>query len=553
MKFISLLLVIFTFISSVYAEEVENEYLYNDFINSKEVAKRLLENSKSISLNPKEYIPSYEEDFNIDDSVLSQSPKLTEEAKYIYDTSQTRARFNDINKGELANQSKKILENNEQNFIEDHYVSLETQDTKDEKEYICEEAGKQKEIKCNKVISTFDIEYKPAKKDVIEHWTCCNLRCRTEDGVDHNPEWRTHEKNGALIGEDNPYCPPCARCPKPPTVIIREPEQFNLIKEETSNYCEAIENNSLRNCVKKSESCLDDIPRNFYGREFNRCWNKEFNYTCTPKSNNNCNTYKNNNCQQVGSQCIQKEDNICINWKQTYRCKVPSSKIKSENVGDDKKKIFCLNGNCADTSFDSNKEFESTLAQLSVLSEIQNNNQHKVDSLFAGEDNVCRKSGWGFSDCCKEKGKGWGHDIKITECSTNEMKLAKKVDQGLCVVIGTYTAESNLIGMKKKNRRYCCFTSKLGRILNEQARPQLGLNFGTPAHPICRGFTVDELQSIDFSKLDFIEIYEDIRSKFKPVNYDQLHKTIQNGLDNLKEDISNKLKENSIKKEGNNE
>ena len=44
------------------------------------------------------------------------------------------------------------------------------------------------------------------------------------------------------------------------------------------------------------------------------------------------------------------------------------------------------------------------------------------------------------------------------------------------------------------------FTSELGRILHEQARPQLGIGW---SH--CDGFTVSQIQSIDFDRVDLSE------------------------------------------------
>ena len=49
------------------------------------------------------------------------------------------------------------------------------------------------------------------------------------------------------------------------------------------------------------------------------------------------------------------------------------------------------------------------------------------------------------------------------------------------------------------------FGSKLGRILHQQARPQLGLGWGS-----CRGFSVAEVERIDFATLDLSEFTQDL-------------------------------------------
>ena len=49
------------------------------------------------------------------------------------------------------------------------------------------------------------------------------------------------------------------------------------------------------------------------------------------------------------------------------------------------------------------------------------------------------------------------------------------------------------------------FGSKLGRILQEAARGQLGLGWGD-----CRGFTVEEMEQVDFEAVDLSEFTEDL-------------------------------------------
>ena len=48
-----------------------------------------------------------------------------------------------------------------------------------------------------------------------------------------------------------------------------------------------------------------------------------------------------------------------------------------------------------------------------------------------------------------------------------------------------------------------------------QGRPQIGLGWGEPKNPLCRGFTLDEIQRIDFSKLDLREVFEDLMQTYK--------------------------------------
>jgi conjugal transfer mating pair stabilization protein TraN len=57
---------------------------------------------------------------------------------------------------------------------------------------------------------------------------------------------------------------------------------------------------------------------------------------------------------------------------------------------------------------------------------------------------------------------------------------------------------------------YCCFNSRLARILNEQGRAQLGKGWGGAQSPDCSGFTLVQLQALDFSRMDLSEFYAEI-------------------------------------------
>ena len=42
-------------------------------------------------------------------------------------------------------------------------------------------------------------------------------------------------------------------------------------------------------------------------------------------------------------------------------------------------------------------------------------------------------------------------------------------------------------------------------MFQEQARPQLGLNFGSPRNPECSGLTLAQMKQMDFDKMDLSE------------------------------------------------
>ncbi|OYV01789.1 MAG: hypothetical protein CFE45_03275 [Burkholderiales bacterium PBB5] len=62
----------------------------------------------------------------------------------------------------------------------------------------------------------------------------------------------------------------------------------------------------------------------------------------------------------------------------------------------------------------------------------------------------------------------------------------------------------------QKTRSACCFSSLLGRVVQEQGRAQLGIGWGDVKNPECRGFTPTELTTMDWSLFDLSEFYASI-------------------------------------------
>jgi conjugal transfer mating pair stabilization protein TraN len=50
----------------------------------------------------------------------------------------------------------------------------------------------------------------------------------------------------------------------------------------------------------------------------------------------------------------------------------------------------------------------------------------------------------------------------------------------------------------------------LSRIINEQGRWQLSKGWGSAQGPDCSGFTIAELQALDFSRMDLTEFYASV-------------------------------------------
>lgn len=147
--------------------------------------------------------------------------------------------------------------------------------------------------------------------------------------------------------------------------------------------------------------------------------------------------------------------------------------------------------------------------------------------IFNGEDKRCRLKDKFFGltggGCC-DKDKVF---MGLVACKDTEKILAKKRNNDMCHYVGNYCSKKlKFLGCIQTSESYCCFSSKLGKLIQEQGRPQLGISWGSGDSPNCRGFTPDEFQKLDFSKLDFTEFAKDIQ--VKTTNFNNIGGFIQN-------------------------
>ncbi|RVS10412.1 conjugal transfer protein TraN [Citrobacter freundii] len=119
-------------------------------------------------------------------------------------------------------------------------------------------------------------------------------------------------------------------------------------------------------------------------------------------------------------------------------------------------------------------------------------------------------------------------------CDQTSMETAMAAGSGYCHEVGKYCKKKiPLLGCVQKATSYCCFNSKLARIIHEQGRPQLK-NFdgwGKAGSPQCRGFTPDEFQALDFSKIDMTEYVEDMVKKATDEIQADVNQTIKDFYD----------------------
>lgn len=101
----------------------------------------------------------------------------------------------------------------------------------------------------------------------------------------------------------------------------------------------------------------------------------------------------------------------------------------------------------------------------------------------------------------------------LMNCDEASTETAVKNNLHLCVDVGEYCSQKILFACWGKKHAYCCFVNLIARIIQEQGRAQLGIGWGDPKEPDCRGLTVEELQAIDWERIDWTEYIVDLQKR----------------------------------------
>jgi conjugal transfer mating pair stabilization protein TraN len=186
-----------------------------------------------------------------------------------------------------------------------------------------------------------------------------------------------------------------------------------------------------------------------------------------------------------------------------------------------------LENEAEDLEYSPNASFSEAVTKLKVFEEMEEElaksgyGDITKLQLFPGKKQQCSKSVSSdlMYDCCNSF-KGLTNDLRLSKCTADELALAEMKEKGQCHYIGAYDEKFMSLWTSRTEHVFCCFSSKLLRILQEEGRKQLGISWGTPEKPDCRGLSQEELSRIDFSKLDLSEAYEtppevDLSEKFK--------------------------------------
>jgi conjugal transfer mating pair stabilization protein TraN len=270
---------------------------------------------------------------------------------------------------------------------------------------------------------------------------------------------------------------------------------------------------SSEKCTQVSYECLDDTNQVIDGLSISKkCWKEKLSFLCEHKNFDDCEFLKAKNCQLYSQKCLKEVNGSCALWEKTFRCFKPTqTKITSDGTS-----IYCLDGNCVDKKAEENETFGEVTTKLAVFEEMK---KDLLDSslddaskikFFSGEEFSCKKDtvGKALSDCCFSN-KGMAMDIGLRRnCPPDAIVLGEKRENGQCHYIGEFKKKEMGISLFVSHV-FCCFSSKLSRVFQEEARKQLGISWGSAKSPSCGGLSQSQISSLNFNSLDLSPAFED--------------------------------------------
>lgn len=286
------------------------------------------------------------------------------------------------------------------------------------------------------------------------------------------------------------------------------------------------------------------------------CWAWKRDFTCNVMSaGNDCGDLDaNRQCTFLREDCLDDpQQGACKVKEKVYRCPTPdtpTSNAPQYICGDD---VYCINGDCEPITREASTEFKDALVALHAIDDASKGFDPNNLTVFSGTRDTCHKPVFGLINCCAGKVSGAltvaaggaalaGGPVAIAAlatpflalfaCSQDEMKLDIKDRMGFCHKVGTWCSSSFLGICKTKKTAYCCFESKLSRVLQEQGRVQLNKSWGKPKNEQCKGFSIAEFQRLDLSKMDFTEVYADFLDAAKLPDEVQTMTEIQSKIQN---------------------
>lgn len=260
-----------------------------------------------------------------------------------------------------------------------------------------------------------------------------------------------------------------------------------------------------------SNTCLDPNQTKWIDdiEVTRRCWGEERKFQCVSDLVSTCDQLINQGCSNARAECLSKIGDYCILTSKVFEC-VEKTCFPDKEVCPPEE-IPCANGSCDQSSMEESDDLNEGISRLGTLAgtadEVKNNQvASQSPAIFRGQYQECEKYMFGVRDCCTDD--GWLDGMIHCPSELRDLQRAKLEHRA--VYLGHY--KPRLISTTRYG--YCVFPTRLAGIIQIQGRSsQLNVGFGNAKHPDCRGITPEELECIDFKRLDIHELVDDFVSK----------------------------------------
>ncbi len=273
-------------------------------------------------------------------------------------------------------------------------------------------------------------------------------------------------------------------------------------------------------CTLINHKCLDSGMKIIDGKEITRpCWSYQLKFICKQQVEGKCRELRAFGCEQIEANCLEYNGSNCILWDKKYRCNIVPKKLVRKSDKNKKTKLYGEDEKNFMSDVKLNQSLPSVLAKLGIFETLEKEGEkfNGEDFKFLGGQNLkCAKNiaEGVFYDCCGSF-DGLAASIGLTDCDSEEELLAAQRSADRCEYVGEYKRYMLNMWESSNKKSFCCFNSKLIKVLQREARKQLGIGWGTPEEPNCTGLTTEQIKSLDFNKMELGELYEQFMEQVK--------------------------------------
>ena len=271
-------------------------------------------------------------------------------------------------------------------------------------------------------------------------------------------------------------------------------------------------------CFNPKKECVEEFGTRYIGNTLDYCKYRAI-QECKETSDSNCQQLIEQKCCQVEANRRALWDGQDLNEKEILSCL--NERCNAAIAIACGKKLFFIE-NSGFVAIPANSQDFNKAATFFILEAAAKEVREKqildpdAPLIFTGASVECSINIDTAKNCCAGP-ESWIQEI--IGCADDEKELAKAKEAGLVVKAGNgnneYCHTKIPLGICISHHKvYCVFGSKMARIVQQEGRKkQLGISFGEDAEQYlysdCRGISINELKHIDFSKINFSELYAD--------------------------------------------